>query len=68
MNSDDGNDDQGGAASERFELTVEDEGRLGWLKMALYAAICALTFGVLDLYPRVFVRVRYRVTGTEVLS
>ncbi len=55
-------------ASERFELVVEDEGRLGWVKMALYAAIFALTFELLDLYPKIFVRVRDRVTGTELLT
>lgn len=68
MNQGDGNEERSGAASERFELVVEDEGRLGWVKMALYAATFVLTFGLLDLHPKIFVRVRDRVTGTELLT
>ncbi len=68
MNPVDGNDERGGVASERFELIVEDEGRLGWAKMALYAAISALTFGLLDLYPKIFVRVRDRTTERDLLT
>ncbi len=68
MRVDEGLDDQGGAASGRFELTVEDQGRLGWVKMALYAALSALTFGAVELYPKIFVRVRDRLTGEEVVT
>lgn len=55
-------------AGARFELIVEDEGRVGWAKAMLYAFVFYITFGSVELYPKATVRVRDRISGEDVVT
>ncbi len=57
-----------GTAGDRFELVVDDEGRIGWLKAVIFAFVGGVTFGTVELYPKATVRVRDRISGDDVVT
>ena len=55
-------------ASERFDLTVESEGTVGWLKAPIFALVAYVSQGAVELYPPTIIRVIDRDTGEEKMT